>query len=340
MSFSFGFYNSLNHDRLYDATQMSKIFDGIINDGVYATVGDQFIVKASENENEVIVSSGRAWFNHTWNYNDADLLVTAPEPDLLMARYDALVLDINENEAYRTNSITWVSGTPSLSNPTKPTLISELEHHQYALCYVYRTANTATIKQEDIENVIGTSETPFVTGIIDTINTDDLLLQWSDQWVQFITNFESTSDTWMDEQKADFLGYVVEMKNQMADFYAAAGKEFTDWFAGLQDILDEATAGHLQNEIEAIQKDLFNKYYGLIAKTTEITKTATGDKRIIETSSEAVVTTTIHKNSSTETVVTSAVVPTSGNFNYTKTTTITKSTSETLIQESYTTESK
>ena len=34
MSVTYGFYNSLNGDRRYDANQMSAIFDGLIIDGV------------------------------------------------------------------------------------------------------------------------------------------------------------------------------------------------------------------------------------------------------------------------------------------------------------------
>ena len=37
MAFSYGFYNAVDHDRRYDAVQMSQIFDGIISDVVYAT---------------------------------------------------------------------------------------------------------------------------------------------------------------------------------------------------------------------------------------------------------------------------------------------------------------
>lgn len=38
--FTFGFYDSLNGDRRYSTSQMSEIFDGIIQDGVYSNVGE------------------------------------------------------------------------------------------------------------------------------------------------------------------------------------------------------------------------------------------------------------------------------------------------------------
>ena len=42
MSITSGFYNSYNGDRRYNAEQMSAIFDGIINDGVFSNIADAF----------------------------------------------------------------------------------------------------------------------------------------------------------------------------------------------------------------------------------------------------------------------------------------------------------
>ena len=47
MAFSYGFYNSLNGDRKYDSEDLSRMFDGIIYDGVIGAVGDTFAVKAN-----------------------------------------------------------------------------------------------------------------------------------------------------------------------------------------------------------------------------------------------------------------------------------------------------
>ena len=44
MAFTCGFFNSENGDRKYNAEQMSAIFDGIIADGVFTTIGDHMAV--------------------------------------------------------------------------------------------------------------------------------------------------------------------------------------------------------------------------------------------------------------------------------------------------------
>ena len=69
MTITSGFFNSVNHDRLYDAEQVSSIFDGIIKDGVYESIGDAFMVTPNSDLNDsIIVGTGRAWFDHTWTY--------------------------------------------------------------------------------------------------------------------------------------------------------------------------------------------------------------------------------------------------------------------------------
>lgn len=175
MSLTYGFYNSLNHDRKYDSLQLSRIFDGIINDGVYESIGDALMVKAS-NAMSVSVGLGRAWFNHTWTLNDALYLVTITDAELALNRYDAVVLEVDSSN--RTNSIKVVKGTPAVS-PVKPTLIASDTVNQHPLAYIYVEAKATEITQANIQNAVGTSECPFVTGIMSTISVDNLIQQWS-----------------------------------------------------------------------------------------------------------------------------------------------------------------
>ena len=121
MAVSYGFYNALEHDRLYDAIQMSSIFDGIIQDGVFSTIGDALLVTAPEDGLYVNVGPGRAWFNHTWTYNDTLYPIEAEEAEVVLDRIDAVILEVNAGPDVRRNSIYFLKGTPS-SNPQKPVL--------------------------------------------------------------------------------------------------------------------------------------------------------------------------------------------------------------------------
>ena len=111
MAVTYGFYNSVSGDRKYDARQMASIFDGVIVDGVYQSIGTALIVTASSGL-QVSVGIGRAWFNHTWTLNDAVLPLTLAPADVVLSRIDAVILEVDSRDAARSNSIRVVTGTP------------------------------------------------------------------------------------------------------------------------------------------------------------------------------------------------------------------------------------
>ena len=254
MALSYGFYNSINHDRQYDAIQFGQIFDGIIKDGVYETYKKAFIVKASSSSpSYVIVQPGRAWFNHTWSYNDADLPVKILDSEVVLDRIDALVLDINSEREERQNTLQWVKGTPSSMVPVNPSnFIHTDTHNQYPLAYVYRHADSESVVQDDIENAVGSSLCPFVTGIIEGIDIDDLLLQWKAQFATFMATNTSNFNQWMFNTESDFFTWMENEKADYAAFLEHNTTAWTNWFTHLQDELDDNQAAHLQAQIDAI----------------------------------------------------------------------------------------
>ena len=88
---------------------------------------------------------------------------------------------MNSLETVRNNTIKIVKGTPA-SNPSKPSLTKNDDVHQYPLAYITVDPNVTAIIQQKIQNAVGTSACPFVTGIIDTLDIDDLITQWSSEF--------------------------------------------------------------------------------------------------------------------------------------------------------------
>lgn len=189
MAFTCGFFNSQNGDRKYNAEQMASIFDGLIKDGVYDTVGEIFAVTPGTGM-QVLVGSGRAWFDHTWNNNDASYPLAITAADVSLPRYDAVVLETNHSDTVRTNRLRVVTGTPA-SNPAKPTMASSANVKQHPLAYIKVTAGAKAITQSMIQVVVGTSECPFVTGIIDTAEIDALFQQWNGEFNEWFENLKA-----------------------------------------------------------------------------------------------------------------------------------------------------
>lgn len=255
MSVSSGFFNSLNGDRKYNTAQMSAIFDGLIIDGVFASIGTAFAVKAAGGL-AVNVGIGKAWFDHTWTVNDSILPMTAPEAEVLLDRIDAVVLEVNGMKSVRNNTIKFVKGNPS-SAPSRPTLTNEGNVHQYPLCYIYRKYGTAVINQADITPMVGTESTPFVTGILQTISLDELLGKWQDELDRFTDARSKEVDDWIAQEESDFTAWFNKMKADLQQeqtvldqWIASEQADFLAWYNQMKDQLSGDVAGNLQLEID------------------------------------------------------------------------------------------
>ena len=237
MSVTYGFYNSKNHDRRYDAIQMSRIFDGIIRDGVLQHYGTAMMVKESEGM-MVNVGIGRAWFNHTWTLNDALLPLTLPLSEVILNRIDAVVLEVDARESVRANSIKIIKGTPA-SSPKNPTLIKTNDRWQYPLAYIRVNAGVTAIRQANITNCVGTSACPFVTAPLEKMSIDALVAQWGDQWKAFYgaqtADMESANSFWKNQWRIWFEAQTTEIQeaylnweHQWEEFFSSQTTEMQE----------------------------------------------------------------------------------------------------------------
>ena len=207
MTISSGFFNSHNHDRLYDAEQLSSIFDGVIIDGVYENYGDAFMITANPEANSsVLVGTGRAWFDHTWTLNDSTYALQLDPPNEMLGRIDAIVIDVDHRDDVRKNSIIYIKGSESTPD-IPPALVNEELHHQYPIAYITRPAGPdSPISQSQIDYQVGTTgDCPIVTGILESQNLENI-------WQQLNAEF----DEWWDGVKATLdENTVTNLQNQI-----------------------------------------------------------------------------------------------------------------------------
>ena len=233
MSVTSGFFNSLNHDRRYSAQQMSAIFDGIINDGVFANIGVAFAVSVDTGVT-INIGKGKAWFNSAWVYNDALLPKTLEGSEVVLDRIDAIVIEVDHSEAVRLGDIKVVKGVPS-SDPQRPAMANTVNKHQYPIAYIYRKAGSTEVSQADITNMVGTSSCPYITGILQVQNIDNIVAQWNAQWNKWYSEKVSQTDS-------DASELMAEMKS-----------EFEIWFADVQALLEADVATALAAQVAALQ---------------------------------------------------------------------------------------
>lgn len=192
MSITYGFFNSLNGDRKYDADQMSEYFDGLVSNGVYENVGGALQVLASENM-EVNVSTGRAIINSKWLKNDAVLTLNISQSHPTLDRYTAVVarLDITN----RLMTITTKDGTPA-SEPLKPTMQNDSLAVELCLAYILVKAAATSISQFYIEDMRSSNLCGWVTGLIEQVDTSTLFLQYQTAYEEYYSNMTAAFDNW------------------------------------------------------------------------------------------------------------------------------------------------
>lgn len=239
MTIKSGFFNSFGGDRKYDVLDLSSIFDGVISDGVFATLGNIFAVTPGTGM-QVLVDTGKAWFNHSWTVNDAMLPLSIEAADITLDRIDAVVLEVNNSDAVRRNDIKIVKGDIS-SRPSKPAMINTDDVHQYPLAYVTVINGSSSLSASNIEIVVGRGECPFVTGPLEIVPIDAIFAKW-----------ESEFNEWFDDLKITLEGDVAaNLKKQIDDL---DDKVNDHW----EKTLSPETAVILGLDKSAVPDDAFN----------------------------------------------------------------------------------
>lgn len=188
MSVTYGFFNSVNGDRTYNADQISEYFLKLISNGVFATPSNAMQVQAAAGMT-VNVSAGWGFINCKWINNDAPYSLQLDAADVILNRIDRVVLRLDNSTQVRSITIEIKKGSVGV-NPTPPALTRSGDVYELSLAQIYVGAGVTSITQAEI-----TDERPdasvcgWVTGLIDQIDTTDLFAQFTtafEQWFEGI----------------------------------------------------------------------------------------------------------------------------------------------------------
>lgn len=194
MAIESGFFNSVNGDRKYNALDFGKMFDGVITDGIFASVGTKMIVtKDPVVGMKVNVGIGKAWFKNSWISNTAIIPFTLAAASNQFARIDAVVIEINRSDLVRQNTIKVLQGNPS-ATPQNPTLTNANGVYQYPLCYILVGKSVTTLYSSNITSMVGTAACPLVSGAVQASNAD-LLAAWRAEFDSWFATLASILDS-------------------------------------------------------------------------------------------------------------------------------------------------
>ncbi len=178
MAWTSGFFNSINGDRLYNADQMSRIFEGLITDGVYASVANKLAVQPN-NGMTIKIATGRGWFGRHWVNNDSEYVLTLAQSDVILNRYVAVCIRVDDTDAVR-DAVPYLKYGEFATTPVKPTMERTELVKEYCLAYVYIKAGATAITASDIEDTRGNEAVcGWVTGLIEQLSSATLFDQFT-----------------------------------------------------------------------------------------------------------------------------------------------------------------
>lgn len=209
---SSGFFDSVNHDRLYNAEQMTYPYHRLVANGIYpnndGTPSDDLQVVANGGMN-VLVKPGEGMFLGRWFKNPSPIIITISPNTGVNTRIDSIF--VHMDVTLRQGTIDCREGGTSHITPS-----TGGNEAYYRLCDIAVAPGTTSLSNYNITDTRGSSECPWVTGLIQQIDTSALWAQFQAGYAQQYKQFD-----------ADYEAYVAAQRQAWADFIAQLTEDLT-----------------------------------------------------------------------------------------------------------------
>lgn len=204
------------YDRAISSEPLRNLLHKLFTDGILPDVSTNLQVVAGSGMN-IVVKAGFAIVQGCLKLEENDRTLALQASNAINDRIDTVVLRLNSNDDQRYCDLYIREGTPA-ANPTRPNLVRSDSVYELGLADIFVTKTITSITQSKITDTRYESER---CGVISSLSEYDTTTIYS----QVQADLKEFKDT----EQADFLA----------------------WYENIKNILDESTAGHLQNEIDA-----------------------------------------------------------------------------------------
>lgn len=205
MAQKYGFFNSVNNDRVYDASDVARFLSKFFTNGVF----NNSLAVSSNDNMTVSVATGNANINGYGYENTESLTLDIDEADSELGRIDSVIVRLDLTNRQITTQI--LQGQYA-TTPSQPSITRTGTIYDLRLANISVPADTTRITADMITDTRFGSDCGNVTQAVLELDTSEIFAQY---------------EAW-----------------------------FTEWFANLQDQLDDNQAGHLQNEIDSLDTEI------------------------------------------------------------------------------------
>lgn len=230
-----GFFNSVEHDRLYDADDMCKPYDRIVTEGIFGTVntsekGADFNVTAGSGS--VVLSSGGGLISGKWFELEADMSITVDTNTTLSNRVDAIFIHCDTSNSVRAISIEYRVGTGT--NPPEIESTTAIKEFRIANLTVAPSSSGGAITVTDMR---GTEECPIITTILQTLDASDYLTHFQEQfntWWNSVQESQSDYDSWYSGVQSAWNTYYSGIQSTWDTYYQGVQSTWDAYYASIQ----------------------------------------------------------------------------------------------------------
>lgn len=220
------------YDRAISSEPLRNLLHKLFTDGILPDVSTNLQVVAGSGMN-VVVKAGFAIVQGCLKLEENDRTLAIQASSATNDRIDTVVLRLNSNDDQRYCDLYVREGTPA-TNPVRPNLVRSDSVYELGLADIFVTKTITSITQSKITDTRYEAER---CGVISSLSEYD-------------------TTTIYKQVQAD-----------LKEFKDTEQAQFMAWYENIKNILDENTAGHLQNEIDATNAVVATKQDKII-KTT------------------------------------------------------------------------
>lgn len=327
-------------DRAESSELLCLIFANLISNGVLASPSNCFAVEQSEGMT-IKIQPGFGLIKGHFAYDDEVSTLQIAKAPRSYKRIDAVVLRLNNLK--RLIEIIVKQGEEA-EKPVSPALVQPVSGDYYELCLAEITINAGqtVITTSSISDTRPNSaKCGYITQLIDHLDTSVFYNQLTAFYEEFVKRSDDSYQSFTDQMNAYFQNLqgngLMQMQNIvdiLNAFETKSENDFTDWFENVKSQLSDDVAGHLQNEVNSLTKNVFLRYWGMLDQKTEFLPN--GD--IEQESDEATALTQFGYDEESHRQITQTLTVKGNNDVYVKTTTFYPKTdsSNKIILEKYT----
>lgn len=187
MAQKYGFFNSVNNDRVYDAADVARFLSKFFTNGIF----NNSLAVSSNDNMTVSVAAGQANINGYGYENTEILTLDIDEADSELSRIDSVIVRLDLTNRQITAMV--LQGQYA-TTPSQPSIIRSGNVYDLRLANILVSAGTARITTEDITDTRFGSDCGNVTQAVLELDTSEIFNQYETWFTNWYQNLQDQLD--------------------------------------------------------------------------------------------------------------------------------------------------